>query len=162
MSMRLGEVYVDLVVAKLQAGIPARIAAINAEKQDGIVMLAPSDESYITSGIETLPRYPALVIAEGPSQFALEGNQSLMASPLIGVYCWDEDVNRQNLGRRLQRLARAVTECIFFDDPPQQLDSNAFRIEPTRTIPGRVFQPDQSDTWCSYYIVEFAATALEG
>lgn len=161
-SFRLGEVYCDLVVAKLKAGLPARIATINAEKQDGIVLLSPSDENYFTSGIESLPVCPAIVVAEGPSRFSLEGGQSLMVSPLIGVYCWDCDVNRQNLGRRLQRLSRAVVETIFLDPPAQQLDSGAWRIEPSRTIPGRVYDPEQSDTWQSFYIVEFAATALEG
>jgi hypothetical protein len=161
-EFRLGEVYCALVKAKLQAGMPAHVAAINAEATDGLVIDTPSDEDYFTSGIGKLPHFPAVIVVEGPSNFSAEGPESLMADALIGVYIYERDSDRQVLGYRLQRLARAVVETICLDDPQYRLDDNAFRIFPQRTIPGRVFEPDQQDSFASFYIVEFAATALEG
>lgn len=161
-DLRLGEVYCALVKAKLQAGMPARVATINAAATDGLVLDTPSAENYFTSGIGKMPGFPAIIVVEGPTEFSFEGPESLMADTLIGVYIYERDSDREVLGHRLQRLSRAVIETVTLDSPQYQLDANAFRIYPRRTIPGRVFEPDQADSFASFYIVEFAATALEG
>lgn len=161
-DFRLGEVICGLVTTKLKAGLPARVATINAAATDGLVIDAPSDENYYQAGLGRIPHFPAVIIAEGPTDFVSEGSVSLMTDTLVGVYVYERDSDRQILAKRLQRLARAIVETVSLDAPGYGLDSQAFRIFPRRTIPGRVFEPDQQDSFASFYIVEFAATALEG
>jgi hypothetical protein len=162
MSLRLGEQIVEAVKAKLQANMASKIAAINI---DSAIPTLPSPllepTAYYTSGLESIPAAPAVIIAEGPAQFAEEGPHTLVETTEIGVWVLEADPDRQILGKRLQRQTRAVIESLYDSPPLEQLNVNAYRIFPTRTQPGRVFEPDQADAWRGFYLTIFAVEQIE-
>lgn len=162
MALRLGEYTVELVKAKLQANMPARIAAINVDASLPTIDPQLSDQhTYYTSGLESIPATPALIIAEGPASFGEEGPHTLTLDLEIGVWVLEADPDRQVLGKRLQRQTRAVIESLYDASPQEQLDSKAYRIFPTRTQPGRVFEPDQVDAWRGFYLTIFNVQQIE-
>jgi hypothetical protein len=164
MALRLGEYAVELAKAKLQANLPSRIAAINADPS-----LPPLDpllavpETYYTSGLQSIPATPAIIVVEGPASFAEEGPHTLLLDPLeLGVWVLEGDPDRQALGKRLQRQTRAVIESLWDSPPLEQLSPAAFRIMPQRTQPGRTFDPDQeTDAWRGFYLTIFSVQQIE-
>lgn len=166
MSLKLGEYVVELVKAKLQANMAARVAAINADgtlPNIGSPLLVPDTTTgYYTSGMQAIPAAPAIIIAEGPATFGETGPHTLLLDPIeIGVWVLESDPDRQILGKRLQRQTRAVIESLWDTAPLEQLSSNAYRIFPTRTQPGRVFDPDQGDAWRGFYLTIFSVQQIE-
>jgi hypothetical protein len=168
-SLKLGEVLVDALVAKLQSGIKTRIDLINAEYDDFPIY---EPKAFYTSGLSAIPDAPAIIVAEGPMQLnpELESPHGFISDTLLAVYALDQDVDRQRLGKRLQRLARAVIETAWDDQPQEQLVAVngprpnqvcAYRLMVQGTQPGRVFDPDTDDSWRGFYLVTFRATQLE-
>ena len=164
-SLRLAEVIVEAVKAKLQQNMPNRVSEINQDQslpQLAPELQIPDNSSYYTSGLAAIPITPALIVAEGPARFTDEGPHSFITQTNIMVWILEADPDRQKLGKRLQRQARAVIESVWDDSPQETLLGSAFRIFPLRTVPGRVFEPEQDDTWRGFYAVEFIAQQTEG
>ena len=164
MALRLGEYAVELVKAKLQTNMATRIAVINTDP--ALVPIDPPlvvPAAYYTSGLQSIPDAPAIIIAEGPSAFSEEGPHTLKLDPVeIGVWVLDQDPDRQILGKRLQRQTRAVIESLWDTAPLEQLDSKAYRIMPLRTQPGRVFDPEEKkDQWRGFYLTIFNVEQIE-
>lgn len=169
-NLKLGEQLVELVVAKLKAGMAARITTINADAtlqayaRGDFQLDTPKASSYYTSGLSTIPEAPAIIVAEAPAEFGEEGPHSFLTRTQIAVWILEQDPDRQRLGKKLQRQSRAVMETLWDDDPKEALVSGgwAFRIFPTRTQPGRVFEPTEEDSWRALYLVLFVVQAQEG
>ena len=164
MSLKLGEPLVEAVKAKLQFNMPSRVAAINADSTLPPIpsdLLVPDETSYYTSGLQAIPAAPALIIAEGPTAFSESGPHTLMTDTEVGVWVLEADPDRQVLGKRLQRQTRAVIESLWDSPPLEQLTTTAYRIFPTRTQPGRVFEPDQDDSWRAFYLTIFSVQQIE-
>lgn len=166
-ALRLGETVVELVKVKLQAELPARIAAINADAivqaYDAFTLGTPGTDDFYTSGIPQLPAgHQAIIVAEGPASFGKEGQHSLEFQPEILVAVIDEDPDRQRLGKKLQRLSRAVIEALWDGTPQEQLDGQAYRIVPYRTSPGPIEDiGNDTSMWRSTRIVSFRVTQIE-
>lgn len=171
-DLGLGEPIVDAVIAKLQAGVPARIATINAADTNGVTVTAPSDDDYYFGGADQIPRAPAYIVTEGrPADGALyenEGPHSFIYADTIVVAVYDEDVDRQHLARKLLRHKRAIIEAVWDDDPKERLaDANgnsvAFHIAPITHEPGPVLDPEDtgSQTWRGYHAVVFTTRKAE-
>src|SRR4051812_3873312 len=129
MSLRLGEQIVEAVKAKLQANMATKIAAINIDSAIPTLpapLAVPLDSSYYTAGLESIPAAPAIIIAEGPSQFGEAGAHTLTETTEIGVWVLEADADRQILGKRLQRQTRAVIESLYDAPPLEQLNANAY------------------------------------
>lgn len=164
------EALVDACIAKLQAGIPTRIAAINAAATDGIVLDVPQNADYYTALIDQLPNAPSIIVYAGPAQWTGEGSHSFsdVAYDLC-VYILEEDLDRQVLGRRLQRHQNAITECLWDDAPKEQAGATGangqpivWRLRPRTTTPSPLFSGEQADSWRGYYLVIFQASMFEG
>ena len=162
------EPLVDAIIQKLKSGLAERIALINAEAADNIVVTTPQDVDYYTAPIDELPVAPAIIVYAGPATYAEEGSHSFITSYDICAYILEEDSDRQILGRRLQRQARAIIEALW-DDEPREAISNpdsdiplAYRIRPRTTAPGRVFEESATDSWRGFYLVIFQASMFEG
>jgi hypothetical protein len=168
-TLRLGETVVELVKAKLQAELATRIATINAEAtlqayaHGGFQLATPGTDDFYTSGLPQLPAgRQAVIVAEGPGSFGKEGSHSLEFQPEILVAVIDEDPDRQRLGKKLQRLSRAVIEALWDGTPQEQLDGQAYRIVPYRTMPGPIEDVNNDESlWRSTRIVSFRVTQLE-
>lgn len=167
-ALRLDEVIVSAAVAKLQAGWQSRIDAITAEKDDGIVCVAPDPAFIFTGRMEQLPGTPAMFVLAGPGTFKEQGSHSLTSVYELYVHVVEQGQTGPELASRLQRQARAVIEVLYDDDPKESLYvagssviKSAFRIFPVRTIPGAVFQPSGPDGWRGTYVIVFRAEQEE-
>lgn len=168
-SLPLTEQIIDGVIAKLQAGLAARVATINAADTAGVTIAAP-DRFYVGGFDDGIaPPSPAIVVMDAPSEYAEEGPHSfiLRAEIMVGVY--DLDTGRQQLARKLLRQARAVIETIWDDAPQESLFvagsstvKAAHRIFPVRNVPGPVFDPNTESQWSGLYGVVFRADQLAG
>lgn len=169
-SLQGTEPIAQAIITKLQAGLTARIATINAEFTD-LTITAPT--VFYVGGFPNglAPEQPTIVITELPSdefgETGAEGPHSFVYTPQIGVFVYELDTDRQNLTRKLWRQSRAVRETIWDDDPPQALDlaggSRVYDIRPIRVIPGPVFDVNNDQTlWTALYGVIFRARLLEG
>lgn len=162
-TLKLGETIIDAVIDKLEAGLAARVAAINAADTAGVTVTAPT-LFYIGGAGPLAPQEPAVIVTEIPSQdYSEEGQHSFMFTTDLLVSVYDLDTDRQTLARKLLRQARAVTETIWDDTPRESLTGSAMHIRPVRHAPGPVFEPSDDRTlWSALYGVVFRAIQLEG
>ena len=173
-SLKLAEPLVEAVKAKLILNMAARVATINDDASLPAITPAlkpPATSDFFTSGLSLMPpNQPAFVIAEGAMEIVpdTEGPHSFIAATEVAVYILEADPDRQQLGKRLTRQARAVIESLWDSDPKEALvkaDGSplAYRLTPTRTAPGPVFDPDQETSFFrAWYLVTFLAEQLEG
>lgn len=164
------EVLVDAIILKLQANMPARVAAINTEKNDTVVVGVPDNARYYTAALRVIPPPgPAVLVMDAPMQLVAggEGPHSLLTDTQIQVWVMDEDSDEQRLGRRLQRLMRATIESLWDAAPLEALakadgSQLAYLLRPQGTVPGRPFEPDHGGTNLrEFYMTIFTVTRLE-
>lgn len=171
-NLKLGEVLTDSIVAKLQQYMPERALAINEfyGSSGTSRITAPKNEDYITGRVKSLAVTPAIYVLEGQTKFGTEGSHSLLTETEMLVYIFDSDQTGPLLARRLQRQVRAIIESIWDDAPAERLivqhgpfagQDSAFSIEPMRTIPGSVFEPEADDNWRGIYTIVFLCQQLE-
>lgn len=149
--LSLTEPVLDAVIAKLKLALPSRIAAINAETTDTVVLGVPQEPDFYVGGAANIPggRTPAFIITDGGAaesgSFSQEGPHSLVYTLSVIVFMLDEDSERQRLARKLLRLERAVIEALW-DDPPSERvvisETDQPYITPVRVQPGPVFNPE--------------------
>lgn len=168
-SIQGPEVLVDACIAKLKAGLAERVAQINAEATDNIVVETTQDADFYTALIDLLPHAPSIIVWAGPAQYIEEGQHSFIVTYELCVYVLEEDLDRQILGRKLQRQARAITECLWDDAPKEQAGTATangqpavWRCRPSRTVPSPLFSGEEPDSWRGYYLVIFQASMFEG
>ncbi len=174
-SLKLAEPLVEGVKAKLIANMAARVSAINGDTQIPALrqpLKAPKDDSYYTSGLSIMPpEQPSIVVAEGPMSInpdELSGPHELATTTEIRVFILEADPDRQQLGKRLTRQARAVIESVWDADPAERINgldggTLSWRIVPFRTEPGPVYDPDQEVSFFrAWYLVSFLAEQIEG
>ncbi len=166
-TLKLAEVVIDAVIAKLQAGMPARVAAVNAEKADDVTIAAPSNDRYYVGGTDILTQTdPAVIVTELPAagDWEWEGPDQLTVELLILVAVFDLDSDRERLARKLMRQARCAAEAVWDDSPRGALTGGvAFHIRPVRVSPGPVFDPqEQRSMFTQLYGVVFEARRIEG
>lgn len=165
-SLKLGEVAVDAALAKLKTHLPARIGQINAEKDDGLVIAAPSDADYYPFGVSEIPRYPTVVVTQlaTSDEHEAEGAHSFIWVADIAVALFDADPDRGKLGRRLQRLARAAIEALWDEAPKEALQGSAFHLRFVRDDPGPVADPQLTGEtfYVGSHLIVFRAQQSEG
>lgn len=171
-SLQLSERVIDAAIAKLRGGMAARVAAINAEFNDAVTITPPLEQDFYPFGVAPLPRSPAVVVTDGGSPegpgFTEEGPHSFEYTAMLLVVVYDEDSDRERLGRKLLRQTRAAIETLWDDAPAERLEIvvngvlNQPYIRPDRELPGRVFQPDdESSFWRATRVAVFTVTKSE-
>lgn len=162
-TLKLHETLIVAAIAKLKAGMAARVATINAEKADGITLTVPGSDDFYYGGVGEIPRAPAVVVTVGDDQFDKEGPHSLLAVMQLLVYVIDEDPDRQRLARRLHRQTRAVIETLWDDAPQEALTGSAYtlRLVGGKAGPVEAPEPDGRSPWRAGRLVVFAATQAE-
>lgn len=171
-TLQLSERVIDAAIAKLKAGMAARVTAINAEFADSYAITVPGTNDFYPFGVDLLPRAPAVVVTDGGSPegpgFHQEGPVSFEYQVLLAVLVWEEATDRETLGRKLLRQHRAVIETLHYDDPAAQLTvtvgatTNRPYIKPFRELPGDVFQPTGDESmWRASRITVFTVSKRE-
>jgi len=165
-TLKLGEVIVDAMIAKLNAGVAARITAINAEKNDAVIVEAPHDifPFGLPGPLAQAPCYVVTEFGESPV-YQEDGPHAFAFADHLAVMIVEEDPDRERVGRKLLRQARAVIECLWDDAPREALTGSAYTLRPFRHIPGPTFEPNPAESisaWRSHYIVVFQAVQQEG
>lgn len=159
--MKLGEVACDDIITKLREYLPGRLAAINLEMQDDLVMIAPADTDYFPGRVGDFPRTPAVFVMEGPTKFKQEGSHGLLSEIRVLIYLFESGQTGPHLAVRLQRISRATIEALFLDEPRERT-ANGYNLAPVSTIPGDAFRPDsEHNDWRGYYTVVFKVEQLE-
>lgn len=164
-TLDLAETVADALIAKLQAGMSARVAAINAARNDGIVVAAPDASAYYVGGLPGIPPPAACIVVTelGAEDFEAEGPHSFVAPIQMLVWIQEVDTDRSTLARKLWRQAQAVTETVWDDDPKEALSGSAFHVRPLRRVPGPVFSPeDGRSMWTGHMGVVFLCRTFEG
>ncbi len=81
-------------IASLQAGMPARIAAFNAEPANTVDLEVPLDGSYYFGGNDVLSAsaFPAVEVAAGQGTFGgwTVGRTEVDHDPIVNVVLWQE------------------------------------------------------------------------
>lgn len=170
------ELLIEATVAKLRNGLEARVAAINAQKglsvdQDDITIVAARPEDVLPFGGDTIHRWPTIVVTqgrEGIDQFTIEGPHSLGIRDQILIGIMETDANRQRLGYKLLRQARAVAEVLWDDEPKERLlnphdgTEAAFAIQFETFRPGPAFgHDDERSLWKDTYEIILRASRVE-
>src|SRR3990172_13122904 len=117
MALGLGEDLIDSVVSYLEANLPAKLAALDAEYADAIVLESTVSTLKGLKSLEEIPNYPVLY-ALSPT----EALQPRMISPTaadvesrpelsMGVVVLEQE--SETLQKRLYRYARALTELLL-------------------------------------------------
>lgn len=164
-TLKLTEPVIDAILAKLKTGVGARVAAINQETTtDQITVVAPTVDAYYVGGLPGIPPQAAcVVVTELGADYEAEGQHSFVMVAEILVWIQDVDSDRSVLSRKLLRLARAVTETLWDDEPREQLSDGAFHIRPVRRVPGPVFSPeDGRSMWTGHLGIVFRCRAFAG
>jgi hypothetical protein len=151
-----GEVIVDAVIAKLQAGWQARCDHINAQYADDLFITPPpGDGDYFKGRARDIFSIPSCFVLAGPATFQKQGPHALSSVYQINIFVVEQESTGPRVASKLLRQVRAVLECLY-DDAPMEAAYIAgqssvigpYEIFPLRTIPGPVFRPeDQVDAW---------------
>lgn len=164
LTLNLSEVIVDAAIAKLTAGVAARIATINAADTRGIVVEAPYDifPFGLPGPLAQAPVYVVTPFGESPA-YEKEGSHGFIYAETLGVMIVEEDADREKVGRKLLRHRRAIVETLWDDAPREALTGSAFTLEPTRHVTGPTFDPNEDTAnWRSFFIQLFVARQQEG
>lgn len=166
-TLKLGEPLIDAVVAKLQNGYAARVAAINSADTLGITLAVPATGDYYFGGVSEIPRCPAVIVTQAPTEHRNEGEgpHSFVWVADVLVVVLDEDMDRSVLARRLQRHRRAIAEVLWDDDPAQAVSVNGSltSLMWRADRPGPVADPSVTDSsvWRSTHLLLFEARQQE-
>lgn len=167
-TLRLDEVAVQAVIAKLQGGWLNRINEINVEKADSVVCSAPDNSMFFMGRMSQIPDYPAVFVMAGPTTYREEGAHSMLSTIEIYVWICERDQTGPRIATRLMRQARAAIEVLYDDSPQEQAYVagstsvlGPYRIFPVRSTPGAVFQPSGEETWVGSYMIVLKAEQQE-
>lgn len=109
MALTLAEGLVVSLQGYIEEYLPAKLAAIDAEYNDGIILEIPIDTYTGIKSLDTIPAYPALYIVSPSEDFRVmmgaAGGDS-MPQVLVGIVV--VDANSETLQRRVYRYGRAL------------------------------------------------------
>lgn len=165
-TLKLAEPVIDAMIAKLRAGMDARIQQINASAGDDQATInAPGAGDYYFGGTSDISQAPAVIVFQLPTdgEHEAEGPHSFVWVAEIGVALVEQDHDRQRLARKLLRLNRAAVETLWDDEPRERLAGSAFQIKFVRDDPGPVQEPAaDTSVWRAMHLAIFRVWQSEG
>lgn len=100
----------DAIIAKLNAELPAKIAALNAEIADEWQLLAPAGISF---GPRAEIPYPWVVVRPAETTLLSDASGREHEEHRIDVIAWDQNASEEGLARLLIRWRRALREVVM-------------------------------------------------
>lgn len=105
----------DTLSTYINANIVAKLAALDAEYTDTMVLAAPVATLISDKSIRTIQDFPVLIIVSDEQEFrpmqAAGGKDK--PTVYVGIVAQDPDQNMENLQRRVFRYRRALIELLL-------------------------------------------------
>jgi hypothetical protein len=132
------------MIAKLQAGLPAKIAAINAELSDEFTLAEPAG---ITFGQRSETPYPWVAVLPVRTVKVADASGMIIRKHLIDIVPWIESWQEEGISRLIARYLRAVDEVVLAKrQPGQGLEEGGYGVEFIEDYYGPVFgEPGKSE-----------------
>lgn len=138
------EASVDAMIAKLQAGLPAKITEINEELEDEWTLPAPAG---ITFGQRSETPYPWIAVLPVRTVPVADSSGVIIKKHLIDIVPWIEAWQEEGIARLVARYLRAVDEvALARRQPGQALEEGGYGVEFIEDYYGPVFgEPGKSE-----------------
>lgn len=150
------EATIDALIAKLQADLPAKVAAINAEMSDAWTIDTPAPES-ITFGSRSEIIYPWVALRPDAAEPIADASGRLHRRNGVSATLWVAHHEEEGLDRSLIRLQRAVTEVVLRDRRPGGLGGDGgYGLEWVRDVYGPTFENTAASEFTSWVRSTFA------
>lgn len=156
MAIELNEPIVRALVERLEAELPAAIAAVNQDVDDGIQIAEPAQVHDFLPTPNLLTVFPTIGIGDGPSTFSDDTGFSATGEHHLLVVCYLQDASQNALARQLRRYVRAVARVVLAG---RRLGDAAWSVSLVRVVPGPTLADDPEDPreWMSWSGIEIAA-----
>lgn len=137
------EAVLNALQSKLTAGLPAKLAAIQAECADGISLDVPAGISISTRA--EIPGWPWLMVLPDSSVPEHDPGQYMTRQHWVWVVSWCQDFDESTLALKLIRTQRAATEVLVVGRRPGALgDSSGYSLNWDRDEYGPIFQETEA------------------
>lgn len=113
MATTLVEAVESAIIGKLKAGMPSKIAALNAEYADGITLESIPDASYWPCEMDDVV-FPAVFVIAGDSDFE-DQSTNLVANHTLDIVVACSEADTSILSTRVKRYIRAIFETLKAD-----------------------------------------------
>ena len=155
MALTLMEGSIDAVKDYLNTNLGAKLAALDAEYDDGITLA--DIQAYYTAETMAIPELPAIYVLGDRTEPAAEGPSYIKAVHYITVAVLVTDANNETLRKKLYRNIRAIIELL------REARSDATFENAAIVFDSCEFSPmyGQSDTFLQDARVELHLTKLE-
>lgn len=113
MTLTLVEGCVDTLSTYINANIVAKLAALDTEYVDTIVLAAPVTTLISEKSLKSIPTYPVLLIVSDEQSFRPMSGTGGKDNPTIYVGVLEVDTDPEVLQRRVFRYRRALIELLL-------------------------------------------------
>jgi hypothetical protein len=113
LTLTLAEGCVDTLSTYINANIVAKLAALDAEYTDTIVLAAPVATYISDKSIRSIPTYPALLVLSDEQDFRPMSDSGGKDKPTVYVGILEIDTDPEVLQRRVFRYRRAIIELLL-------------------------------------------------
>lgn len=117
MALTLAEGLVDSLNTYITANIAAKLAALDAEYTDTIVLTAPVATYVGIKSLMSVPQCPALYIIAPTSRFQARSTSGGAIKPTVFMGIVEQDMDPEVLQRKLYRYGRALVELTLAATP---------------------------------------------
>ncbi len=155
MAITLNELPVRALKQRLEASLPAEIAAINATVTDGFVIAEPKQVLDYIPYPQVLTDYPTIGIGDGGSTFEDDEGFSATGRHELLIVCYLQHSDQRALAWQLRRYLQAITRVALAGRTLSDTLSGAawgtglVRISPGPTL-GDSEDPELVRTWMSW------------
>lgn len=151
------EAYVVAVVNQLNANLPAAITAIDAQRNDGILI---GNNVQVLDWVPTpkqLNHFPTVAVRTGPAQLGDDTGGGGTWEGRIVIAVFVQDADQRSLTKRLQRLTEAVCNVAYPRERAySDLSSPIWGMRGLHTEPGPTLSRNENpQDWMSFNAIGF-------
>lgn len=117
MTLTLAEGLIDALNTYITANITAKLAALDTEYTDSIVLAVPVATYVGIKSLKSIPQYPAMFIFSPSQRIQARNVGEVRVFPEVVVGIVEQDADSETLQRRLYRYGRALVELVQAADP---------------------------------------------
>jgi len=139
------ELTCDALITRLEAGLPEKIAAMNAEIEDEYLLDVPEGVSFGGRHDRT---YPWIAILPRETETTMDNGMRVLFNSDVSASIWVAHWQEEGLARLLVRYQRAVREVVLSE---RELPNHAgYGLQHRRDQYGPVFGPGDEGLFISW------------